>query len=259
MIPRIIHQTWKTEEIPARFQSFCETWKQLNPGWSYRFWSDRDLLEFVADVYPEFLKVFCSYDKGVLRADAGRYLLLHHFGGVYADIDTECRRSLEPFVEEDRVVLCNEPEAHWGQSTSCRGLPFMLFNGVMASPAGHPFWPHLIGRLVEMKDVSDVLDSTGPHLLTASVLSFEDRDSIRVEEAVLFNPLDSYGNSQFEGDDPRCYSVHHWAGTWWRSSRREGWLNRLRVDFLKIFHQLRSRVTAGEMRSSESFRKEVSR
>ena len=81
MIPHIIHQTWKTDDIPGNFRAFSATWRDRNPDWTYRFWSDRDLLKFVAIHYPAFLELFCSYRLGVQRADAGRYMLLHHFGG----------------------------------------------------------------------------------------------------------------------------------------------------------------------------------
>ena len=37
-----------------------------------------------------------------MRADAARYLLLHHFGGVYADIDCECVASFAPIMDEER-------------------------------------------------------------------------------------------------------------------------------------------------------------
>ncbi|MEQ1839488.1 MAG: glycosyltransferase, partial [Verrucomicrobiales bacterium] len=126
MIPRIIHQTWKTADIPERFRDYSQSWRDRNPDWTYRFWSDRDLLEFVADHYPEFLELFCSYPRGVQRADAGRYLLLHHFGGIYGDIDTECRQSLEPLVSEDRAIFCYEPFAPWEWTINHRGLPVLL-------------------------------------------------------------------------------------------------------------------------------------
>ena len=90
MIPSILHQTWKTDQIPQRFQPWVDSWARHNPGWTRMFWNDRTLLDFVGQHYPDFLDTFCSYPAGIFRADAGRYLLLHHFGGVYADLDCEC-------------------------------------------------------------------------------------------------------------------------------------------------------------------------
>jgi len=109
MIPRIIHQTWKTDVLPEKFRAFAASWRERNVGWTYRLWSDRELLEFIAAHYPAYLDIYCSYRQGVQRADAARYMLLHHFGGIYADIDAECVQSLAPLMTEERVFLCQEP------------------------------------------------------------------------------------------------------------------------------------------------------
>jgi len=257
MIPPIIHQTWKSENIPERFQPYCLTWRDLNPGWDYRLWTDRELLEFVATEYPDFLDLFCGYREGVQRADAGRYLLLHHFGGVYADIDAECLQSFKPLEGEERVVLCHEPEVHWKPNATPRGHPFLLFNGVMASPAGHPFWVHLLSRMKDVKDASDVLDSTGPCLLTGSVLSFPDSGAIRIEGAVFFNPVDYRGESVFPGNSAECYAIHHWAGTWWRSRERWACLKRQWRSVLKRYYRLKSIQSSGTILEVEKARERV--
>lgn len=258
MIPRIIHQTWKTDDIPENFRAFSATWRDCNPDWTYRFWNDRDLLEFVGIHYPAHLELFCSYPKGVQRADAGRYMLLHHFGGVYADMDAECIRSLEPLAAADQVILCEEPEVHWRGAGRCRGLPMMLFNGVMASPAGHAFWPYLLARMAEVREASDVLDSTGPCLLTGAVLAYPEKATVRIEEANLFNPIDTFGNSPFDLKAAECYSIHHWAGTWWRKSEA-GWWKRKSSSLAKRFHRVKSRLLGGRRLNPEAARAAVAK
>ncbi|HUD51329.1 glycosyltransferase family 32 protein, partial [Parvibaculum sp.] len=113
MIPRIIHQTWKTDRIPEGFRCWRQSWTAFNPGWRTELWSDRRLLDFVAANYPDLLDLFCAFPHGVMRADAARYMLLHRFGGVYADIDTECLAPLDRLADETRVVLSHEPSTHW--------------------------------------------------------------------------------------------------------------------------------------------------
>lgn len=245
MISRIIHQTWKTDDIPEKFEAFSNTWKHLNPEWSYRFWSDRDLLEFVATLYPAYLDLFCSYPQGVQRADAGRYMLLHHFGGIYADIDAECVKSLDPLIPEQRVILCEEPKAHWSFESTYRGHPTMLFNGVMASPAGHPFWLHLLERMVDVQNATSVLDSTGPFLLTGAALSYSDKETIRIENENFFNPIDTFGNSTEQFNTTECYAIHHWAGTWWTPSEA-GWWTRKGHSLARKFYRVKSSLLAGK-------------
>ena len=190
MIPRILHQTWKTDSVPARFQAYVESWKRHHPDWTMMFWSDRMLLEFVAGHYPDFLATFCSYAQGVERADAARYLLLHHFGGVYADIDCECVATFDPIMGEDRIVLCKEPDTHAKIQSEFRGLPYLLFNGTMASPAGHPFWVEVLSMLPGLVDAKSPLDAAGPCLLTSAQLAYGDQTAFDIYPAALFTPAD---------------------------------------------------------------------
>jgi mannosyltransferase OCH1-like enzyme len=37
--------------------------------------------------YPWFLETFDGYVYPIQRADAIRYFVLHHFGGIYIDLD----------------------------------------------------------------------------------------------------------------------------------------------------------------------------
>lgn len=253
VIPRIIHQTWKTDAIPDDFRAFSITWRERNPGWEYRFWNDRDLLEFVASHYPELLELFCSYRHGVQRADAGRYMLLHHFGGVYADMDSECVQPLEPLVSEDRLILCQEPANPHSLAASCRGFREVLFNGVMASPAKHHFWPHLFQRMTDCRHASNVLDSTGPYLLTGAALSYPAPGQLRIEDANFFNPPDPSSQT----DKMKCYAIHHLSGTWWEK-HEPSWWRRRTAGLARRYYEVKSKFLGAPRLDSQTARAAVS-
>lgn len=254
MIPQILHQTWKTDSIPEQFQAWTESWSRHNPGWTRMFWNDRTLLEFVGEHYPDFLPTFCSYRVGVQRADAGRYLLLHHFGGVYADIDCECVAPFAPIMAEDRIVLCREPESHFADQAAFRGLPYLLFNGTMASPPGHPFWLHLLSFLPDLRRAKEAIDATGPAVLTSAQLSFPDQASLVIHPSHLFTPLDRDGRPGGKaGDRAETLSVHHWAGTWWTPRPKESLWNAIR----RQFYRARYLLTRGEQFDPEEARRGV--
>ena len=246
MIPRVIHQTWKTDVVPERFHAFQRSWTEKNPGWTYMLWSDRSLLDFVSQNYPELLETYCGYETGVRRADAARYMLLHHFGGVYADVDAECLASLEPLVSEDRLVLCEEPPSHWELQLKFRPpIKRLLFNGVMASPRGHRFWPRLLTMLPEMRNVSDTLDATGPCLLSHLVQDDPEPETISVHSCQLFNGVDVYGHEVAVADQaaPAVFARHHWAGTWYPHPKPRTFWSTARKRYYKLRHRLtRGRV-----------------
>ena len=252
MIPKILHQTWKTDIVPTGFEGYVQSWRRHNPDWTMMFWNDRMLLEFVATHYPDFLPTFCGYERGVMRADAGRYLLLHHFGGVYADIDCECVAPFDPLLSEDRIVFCKEPDTHARVQADFRGLPYLLFNGTMASPPGHPFWLHLLSFLPGLAHAKQTIDATGPCVLTSAQLSHADQTAFAIHPPALFCPVDSTGERA--GGEARTLSIHHWAGTWWTPETPP----RLRHRIRKLFYQALNHLTRGAYLDEASARRGVS-
>jgi len=217
MIPKIIHQTWKTEKLPVPAE-MPQSWRRLNPDWDYRFWTDAMLADFVNSTYPELWPLYKAAPKPVMRADIARYLLLHHFGGIYADIDTTCKAPLSPLASETRVILSEEPSEHWGTHATPRGLPYMIFNGTMASPKGHPFWQHVIKTLKASEHAKEVLESTGPLMLTGAVFTYEAPEELALHSCHLFNIDTKDGpaskDTPFGPLAPLVASTHHWEGTW---------------------------------------------
>jgi hypothetical protein len=223
LIPRIIHQTWKAHQVPENCVTYVETWKKHHPEWEYKLWSDQELDEFVALNYPGFLPIFRGYGTGVQRADAGRYLLLDHFGGVYSDIDTQCLVPFDRFCDEDRIVFCAEPQNHFVDVARPRGLSRLIFNGTMASPKNHPFWAHLLTALEKNRATDSVLDCTGPYVLSRSIDTYLDQAAFSISSAHLFcgkevrgTPLSDARAGDYGESD---MSVHHWMGSWYAKEK----------------------------------------
>lgn len=240
MIPKIIHQTWKTETLPVP-AAMPESWRAQNPGWEYRFWTDAMLADFVRETYPGLWPLYERAPKPVMRADIARYLLLHHFGGIYADIDTTCQAPLAPLEPETRVVLSQEPSEHWPPHATPRAMPFLLFNGTMASPAGHPFWLHVITTLKACRHAKEVLEATGPMMLTGAALSFPDQAGLALHSCHLFN-IDTKDNAPSQDAEfgplaPLRAATHHWAGTWLKKGRMDP-LGALRDGLYKTAYTL---------------------
>ena len=75
MIPKIIHQTWKNENIPYDTfkKEWIESWTNLNPTWQFKLWTDMDIKNFLEDKFPWFMDRFNEYPKNIQRVDAFRY------------------------------------------------------------------------------------------------------------------------------------------------------------------------------------------
>ena len=68
-IPSLIHQTWKTMDIPSHLQKFQKTWIELNPQCEYKLWTDQDNYELIENNYPWFLPYYKNYPHAIQRVD----------------------------------------------------------------------------------------------------------------------------------------------------------------------------------------------
>jgi len=160
MIPRIIHQTYKNSTIPdvwIEAQKSCRQLHNASEGWEYKLWTDDIMSEWIKKEYPWFVETFEGYPYGIQRADAIRYFVLAHYGGIYIDLDDGCNRSLEPLLVYPA----------WVRKT----VPTGISNDVMGSVKGHPFFRRVIEELKNydrswLLSYITVMGSTGPLFLS---------------------------------------------------------------------------------------------
>jgi hypothetical protein len=104
MIPMIIHQTWKTNDIPNEWSNAVESCKNLHKDFKYILWTDDTMLQFVKEKYHNFYNVYISYKYDIQRCDAFRYLVLYEYGGIYLDLDIICKKKLTDLLKYDLVI-----------------------------------------------------------------------------------------------------------------------------------------------------------
>ena len=79
MIPRILHQTWKTSDLSGipEFQACASTWKRYHPDYDYMFWDDAQCQRFVEQKFNWYLGAWTSFDKDIKRYDSIRYMWMY--------------------------------------------------------------------------------------------------------------------------------------------------------------------------------------
>ena len=159
-IEKIIHQTYKTRDnLPEQWKDTPEKWQELHPDWTYMFWTDKSMREFIALEYPWFLETFDSYQYPIQRADAIRYFALYHYGGVYSDMDLQPKENIERMFSGVDVVNFETPNIG-------------LTNMMLAAKRGSKLMACVIGQLgprqFQMHHIAlpargwQILSSTGP-------------------------------------------------------------------------------------------------
>ncbi len=98
-IPKIIWQTFKTNEVPLIMKDYVDSWIIKNPEYEYKFFDDEDILEFLRNDFPKYYEGYNMIKYGASKADLWRYLIIYKYGGVYADMDCQCINSLRKWVK----------------------------------------------------------------------------------------------------------------------------------------------------------------
>lgn len=200
-IPKIVHQTFETRDLPPLLQRNVDALKAANPDWEHLFYDAPRRERFIGEVYGErLLRVYrrISPDYGAARADLFRYLAIYAAGGVYLDIKSYFDRPIGDAVAEDDAYIISHwdngpggPYPGFGLHPELVDLPRGEFQQwhVIAAP-GHPFLRRVIARVLanieRYRPWRDgvgkigVLRATGPIPYTRAIAPVLDRHPHRV-------------------------------------------------------------------------------
>ena len=176
-IPPILHHIWLGGEFPPQLNNTYMTCVNQHAGWKHVLWRDQDVLEFITEEYPWFLSTYTSYTRVIQRADAARYFIIYHFGGVYVDMD----------------IICNAPVTEILRGTYnysvvlLKGLPRGVGNGVILAKPRHPLFCIATQKLMKANhwygiNYLTVLFSTGPMLLTQAAAENPRKEDLMLTE-----------------------------------------------------------------------------
>ena len=189
-IPRNIFQTWSTKNISNDLKSLTDSWKTLNPNYTYFLYDDNDCTTFIKKHFD--IKIYNAYLRlipGAFKADLWRYCVLYIYGGVYVDMDTICVNPIDAFLHED-IEFMTPIDLNNGQNTGTHNL----FNAFIASIPQHPILLDCIRRIVYHVENNIVplsnLDFAGPGILgksTNKFLELPEETSFIEKEGIINN------------------------------------------------------------------------
>eukprot|EP00933_Yihiella_yeosuensis_P022247 TRINITY_DN17504_c0_g1_i1.p1 TRINITY_DN17504_c0_g1~~TRINITY_DN17504_c0_g1_i1.p1 ORF type:complete len:348 (+),score=54.39 TRINITY_DN17504_c0_g1_i1:137-1180(+) len=230
-IPRIIHQSWKDAAVPTELQEWHKSWSENGlSDWKHFFWTDAKIEELLLS-YPWFKETYFSLPEKIMRIDVARAMMLHMYGGVYADMDVGVLKDPSALFKGTGLTFFLAPDAVY-EATSTVEM------ALMGSPRGHPFWisymKYVQGQqrsMVKTRNLYDVFDVTGPRALSHVLAQYMQPGSasdIKIFPSRYWYPFWLRGNStQAEIDAlscwttdicrkkyPEAYMVHHFAHSW---------------------------------------------
>ena len=157
-IPKIIMQTWKTNQLPDKWKpSQASIFKHM-PTWQYTLMTDEMNRSFVSQHFPHFLSYYDGFPYPIQRADAVRYCWLYVKGGIYLDCDFELLAPLdELFVGNHDLFLL-----------ASSNTPDVITNGFIAAKPGNKVFLEMLEEMKQSPGLYGierhllVMNTTGP-------------------------------------------------------------------------------------------------
>jgi mannosyltransferase OCH1-like enzyme len=201
--PKIIHVTWKTEVIPAKWRTSWDSLMELKRlfGFQIILWTDETLHTLVKDHYPQHLELYDGFSKNIMRVDIARCFALDLYGGLYMDLDLCLKKAhLARFVKlfESYDHLTTVAMGLSKMNGQLFWAPQQCSNSFMLSMPGAPFWKEVVfvnmykplgksvwKNLTKNVEHWKVINSTGPGFITACVT---EHNRLQKDDQIMFFP-----------------------------------------------------------------------
>lgn len=217
-IPRIIHQIWLGGEVPQKYHKWMAEWASLK-GWEYKLWTDDDV-EFINLHNRDLYRL--STNKGE-QSDMLRLEILNQYGGIYVDVDYECK-NIDVFEElhnQYDFYIGFEPVEHGVIATKNM---FKMCNALIGSIPHHPLIKHLIinmkANYLAYRPFKGTLERSGPSYLTRIICEYIMCSSDLYRNMYLpctflypFTERDLSSGVELECL-PETAGIHYWSGSW---------------------------------------------
>lgn len=216
MIPKIIHQTWKTHELPENLKHWHNSIKELHPGWKINLWTDEDNLELVKEHFPHLLKIYQALEYNIMRADIIRYIYMAVFGGYYLDLDYELFIAFNNEISDIELLLPISREKD-------KDGKINIGNCIFGSVPNHLFWKDVLDEfytnppLKKIYNKLKILNLSGPEFITDIYFKNPGKYNASLPSKKIFHPDNIFPkNTNYKEvlEKEGSRGIHHCEGSW---------------------------------------------
>lgn len=167
-MPQVVHQMWLQgwHEMPRVLRSWRRDWAEINEEWDWQFWDLRRVEDLVYSRYRELRDVWeeLGREQPIKRADMGRMIILHAYGGLYVDMDLQPLVRFRPGLRGNPPRVLCVGESGFGAEGHDR-----IANGFLGCEPGLPVWLRILHD-ARSRARGKVLDFLGPRVLGPALL-----------------------------------------------------------------------------------------
>lgn len=193
-----------------------DTWKDLNPSCHYMLWTEPVLKNF------QFRNQKQIDDMQDLngKCDIMRFEILHHYGGILVDADSECVKTLDDFFFDETRWACYENELVGIDPDGT----VLVSESIMACEPVDPFFYHCIHELgmIDMQGKKG-WEATGNRFFTDMIAKRGNTYPMKIYPSAYFIPLHAtqiLRKQTYSGSEP-VYAKHHWGSTFQIYGKKE--------------------------------------
>lgn len=220
-IPRLIHLIWLGSEPTQEVRMVIESWKKHHPNWEVRIWRDADIKNFIWTT-AHSKDFYLNSRNWSEKSDILRFEILYQFGGIYADTDMICLKSLEDLVQSGISFFAGFES----NRVKRMGRP-LIGSALIGAAKSHPILYRCMDFSLTTEQAPNMRQymRSGPGPITkACYESLENSDS---EDVIIF-PCSFFfplhwearlvsANELLSFIRPESFSVHLWEGSWYDS------------------------------------------
>ena len=214
VVPRVIQQIWVGPPMPDHLKRYAKAWEEINPGWEYRLWGESDLQWLThQDLFDDW-ETHAPRNRGQWQANIARLENLAREGGVYADLDLEPLKPIDPLMAKLRTAGF----LTWQRERGHVKGP-LITNAFMGGAPSHPVIVALLDGLrrnVKRAEGMRCTHTSGVRYITKHLLQRNPRlarqiDILPAKVAVPYLPDELAGIDPDTYEPPTsAYAAHHW-------------------------------------------------
>lgn len=164
----VTHQTWKSANTltPAMVE-IRKTLLNVYPSATHFLWDDQQIDTFMATHYSGYYtRFFNKLPTPIMKIDVARYAWMHHFGGMYCDLDLVIKEDVAALFNPSAKVVFVERE--WTYPVRADIVTSVHNCWICAPEKGHPIWIDLLEGIAKLFEGGErnVWNLTGPNAIS---------------------------------------------------------------------------------------------
>lgn len=188
IIPKVLFTSYKIDSNNTLVQKILLKWQNLNPKYSIKYFSDKDVYEFFKGT--QYFDTFSKMKNGVAIADFFRINYIQKYGGYWFDFD------LEPI----KVELPNYGKIHLFDS-GYKNISYMFIGGAPNQKLFEEIIIKVNNNIIDNLKIKKqhVLEITGPRIIQSIIMPKLNKSNL--DDGILEagkNPTTFLENSDYE-------------------------------------------------------------